>query len=184
MEIYEPGWPEVVITVAAGVLAPGIYRKYAERLDLRGDERVLDFGSGAGTMARYLARRLTQGGRLTCVDVSRMWLDVARRRLRRYPNVSFCLGDIATLDILDASQDVVLIHFVLHDIPAARRPEVVRHLAWTMAFGGRLYIREPLRFIAVDEIKALMTVAGLREITARQSQVPTQGTLYEGEWQK
>lgn len=53
---------------------------------------------------RFIAPRLIHGGgRLTCVDISKKWMDVSRWRLGKYPNADFKLGDIATLDIPDAS---------------------------------------------------------------------------------
>jgi hypothetical protein len=40
------------------------------------------------------------------------------------------------LDIPDSSQDMVFVHFVIHDIPADRRPQVVKHLARKLVIGA------------------------------------------------
>jgi len=175
----EPGRLEVLLTLLAGRLAGNVYRQYVDRLELRGNERVLDFGSGAGNPARYLAGRLKAGGRLTCVDISTVWQQVIRRRLGKYSNVEFRLGDIRTLDIPDGSQDVIFIHFVLHDIPAGERPSTVQALVRTLAPGGKVYVREPLRFISGEEVRTLLGAAGLHELSARTVQVKTQGSVYE-----
>jgi ubiquinone/menaquinone biosynthesis C-methylase UbiE len=177
---YEPGSFEVFLTVTLGTLFGGMYKEYVDRLGLKGNERVLDFGSGSGNPARFIAPLLTDGGRLTCVDVSRTWVDVAQRRLGKYPNVEFKLGDIAALDLPDAGYDVVFVHFVLHDIAAAERPRIVQHLALKLKRDGRLFIREPLRFIAPEEIRLLMRQSGLAEVGASIMNVRTQGNVYEG----
>jgi len=152
-----------------------------EGLGLRGDERVLDFGTGAGTPARYLATRLQRaGGHLTCLDVSQRWQAVARRRLRRFDHVDFVLGDVRTAQLDEGSFDLVFIHFVLHEIPAGERPATVRRLAQLLSEGGRLAIREPLNFISRAEIQHLMAGGDLAELEWRQTEVKTQGPVYEG----
>ena len=182
MGAHEPGKLEIWITLLAGRLLGGrFYEPYVEGLGLRGDERVLDFGTGAGTPARYLAARLQRaGGHLTCLDVSQRWQAVARRRLRRFEHVDFVLGDVRTAPLDGASFDLVFIHFVLHEIPASERPATVRRLAELLAEGGRLAIREPLNFISRDEIRRLMAAGGLIEVVGRQTEVRTQGQVYEG----
>ena len=77
-------------------LRAGYLRRLVASLELTGMERVLDFGSGAGSEAVYLAQALQRGGRLTCLDVSPTWLAEARRRLRRFTNVEFLLGEAPT----------------------------------------------------------------------------------------
>jgi ubiquinone/menaquinone biosynthesis C-methylase UbiE len=181
ISVPEPSDLEIRITVLAGALAAPIYRAYVERLGLRGDERVLDFGTGSGNPARYLARILQRGGgQLTCVDVSERWMAVARRRLRNFANIDFKLGEIASLGLPDAGYDVVFIHFVLHDIPAGERPAIAAALARTLRPGGRLFVREPLRFIAQEELAGLMRGAGLAQVSAASANVFTQGLVYEG----
>ena len=174
--------------MAAGTFARPVYSKYVDRMSLQGHERVLDFGSGAGTPARMLARKLLKGGgQVTCVDVSRVWLETARRRLARYPNVKFKLGEISSLGLPDAAYDVVLVHFVLHDIPAAERPRVVQHLARKLAPGGKLFIREPLEQLARDEIVRLMRENGLERDRLVHEPGPADGAnlrgcLWQGKW--
>lgn len=182
MNHHEPSRLEIWITVLAGRLfGRSVYEPYVDSLDLLGNERVLDFGSGAGTPAWLLARELLKdGGQVTCVDISDAWLNTARKRLARFPNVDFKLGDISTLDIPDAVYDVVFIHFVIHDIPASQRSEVVRHLARKLVSSGKLYIREPLNVIAHDEIHRLMQQHGLEQLKASVDKVPLMGPTYEG----
>ena len=83
-------------------------------------------------------------GKLTCVDISAVWQRVIKKTLRRFKNVCYQQGKIYELNIPEASFDVIVIHFVLHDIPAGERALVMQALARKLKNGGRLVIREPL----------------------------------------
>jgi ubiquinone/menaquinone biosynthesis C-methylase UbiE len=171
---YEPSRFQVweSLFVSATMLKPS-YRRFVERMGLSGNERVLDFGSGSGAEAVHIAGRLSKGGHLICLDISRTWLETARKRLKDFSNVSFLLGDVRELNIPAESFDVVAIHLVLHDIPAADRPAVVKALARVMKKGARLHVREPLgdshlgEGMTAAEVRSLLAGAGLRETSSR-----------------
>ena len=164
LSTYEPPPLEIKITLALGltVLSP-YYRSFAKSLNLRGNERVLDFGSGSGICTRHIAARLQRsGGHLDCVDVSHGWMEVIRKTLRRYDNASYHLGHITKLDLPASAYDAVVVHFVLHDIPATERPDVINALARKLKPGGRLLLREPAgEGLELDELRSLTLSAGL-----------------------
>lgn len=147
----------------------------------------MDYGSGSGRIARHIARRLlTGGGHLTCVDISPVWMDTARKRLKLYPNVDFKLGDIATLDIEDGAYDAVVIHFVLHHIDKNVRVEKVSFLSHKLKEGGRLFISEPAREqhgVSAGEIRRVMTAAGFHERGSRFTR-SLMGRVFEGVFEK
>jgi SAM-dependent methyltransferase len=124
-------------------LRAGYLRALVASLELDGTECVLDFGSGAGSEALYLAPALARGGRLTCLDVSPTWLAEARHRLRGQPNVDFLLGEAPTVALADAAYDVILAHFVLHDVDRAALPAALAALARSLRPGGRFVVVEP-----------------------------------------
>jgi len=149
---------------------PLFYNPYYKTFSLKGDEHVLDFGCGGGIGSKCLVRFLTQGGRLTCVDVSKYWINQARRRLRKYPNAESMVGDIRKLNIPDGSFDVISIMYVIHDIEPAQRPSTVQALSRILNNDGVLYLREPTKKnhgMSVEEIRNLFTGAGFRETDAR-----------------
>lgn len=130
--------------VALNGLASRSYRGLVQSIGLRGDERVLDFGSGSGAAARHIAPLLqAKGGRLTCVDISPAWLAEVKKALRAYSNVEYRLGHLWDLDLPPASFDVVLVNYVLHDIPRAERARIVAELAHVLRPEGRLISGEP-----------------------------------------
>jgi len=64
-----------------------------DRLDLAGDETVIDAGCGTGRITELLLRRLPRG-HVIALDGSAAMLDVARERLAADPRVSFVRADL------------------------------------------------------------------------------------------
>ena len=157
-------------------LRAGYFRRLVASLELAGTERVLDFGSGAGSEAIYLARALDRGGRLTCLDVSPTWLEEARRRLQRQANVDFLLGEAAAVGLPEAAFDVIFAHFVIHDVNWSALPATLAALADALRPGGRFVIVEPdataksgrgmvpaEHRLPADELQSAMSASGLVE---------------------
>jgi len=181
LSIYEPPPFEIKITLALGltVLSP-YYCSFAHSLKLRGNERVLDFGSGSGICSRHIAACLQRGGYLDCVDISQGWMNVVRKTLRRYKNVSYHLGHITQLDLPESAFDVIVIHFVLHDIPTAERPGVVNALARLLKPTGHLIVREPQGHgLTLEDLQQLTTAAGLHIATMDTRKILI-GNVYDG----
>ncbi len=143
------------------------YERYVDEMGLKGDEAVLEYGPGPGKMSKYLARALPRG-RLVCVDVSRVWMGIVHKVLREYKNVDFKLGDISGLAIDDGSFDVLVVSFVLHDVDADERQNIMHTLVKKLKKGGKAFVREPDKQghgMRVEEVRALMRISGLKEHT-------------------
>jgi SAM-dependent methyltransferase len=105
---------------------------------LRGDERVLDSGTGAGTLALALAPLV---GEIIGVDVVPELLELARRDAP--PNASFVEGDVEALPFEDFSFDLTCSRRTLHHVS---RPELaVSELARLARPGnGRVFVEDQL----------------------------------------
>jgi len=168
-------------------LFPFFYRRYADTIELQGDESVLDFGAGSGGIAMHLAPRLGDGGLITCVDICPPLLGIAEKRLRRYSNATCLLGRIENLGLEEASFDRIVIHNALHDIPGDERKDTVAELARVLKTGGKLHLREPVKpshGATPDEIRALMNGIGLSEERASEYKLFPIGPVYDAVFAK
>jgi ubiquinone/menaquinone biosynthesis C-methylase UbiE len=161
---------------------PLLYNPYFKTLELKGDEKILDFGCGGGAGSQSLLKFLNQNGHLACVDTSKYWIDKARKRLSKYSNVDFYDGDIRQLNIPDSEFDVITVFHVIHDIPPAERPETVKAMARKLKKNGTVFVREPTKKshgMPVDEVRALFLEAGFKETGRNESK-----SEYIGKFQK
>jgi trans-aconitate 2-methyltransferase len=112
-------------------------RRVLVRLDLNGDETVLDAGCGSGRLTAEVLDRLPRG-HVIAVDHSASMLAVAERELRpRYGDrVTFLQTDLLDLD-LDATADVVFSTATFHWVLDHPRLFAVLHRA--LRPGGRLH---------------------------------------------
>jgi trans-aconitate methyltransferase len=106
------------------------------RLQLRGNEQVMDAGCGTGRLTAELLERLPQG-HVLAVDVSANMLDVAREHLtpRFGDRVSFLRADLRTLT-LPEPVDAIFSTAALHWVPD--HPTMFRHLLAALRPGGWL----------------------------------------------
>jgi trans-aconitate 2-methyltransferase len=84
------------------------------RLELRGDERVLDAGCGSGRVTELLLERLPKGS-VVALDGSERMVDEARRRLARLGDrVEFVRADLMNPLPIDVPVDAVLSTATFH----------------------------------------------------------------------
>ncbi|MBN2018668.1 MAG: class I SAM-dependent methyltransferase [Sedimentisphaerales bacterium] len=159
-----------------------LYNTYVDVFQLKGLERALDFGCGGGVCSRLIAKKLSGTGHLTCVDVSAYQISKARKKLKRFVNVDFIVGDVTESDALHSSYDIISIFHVLHDIEPAKRQTTINYLSGKLTENGRLYVCEPTRQshgMKPEAVRLLMSGAGLAEKRNK-----TKKSSYVGEFQK
>jgi trans-aconitate 2-methyltransferase len=106
------------------------------RLELRGDERVLDAGCGSGRVTELLAERLP-AGRVIALDGSASMLAAARARLARFGGrIQYVLADLGRPLPVDAGVDAILSTATFHWV--ADHDALFRHLAAVLRPGGWL----------------------------------------------
>lgn len=153
-------WIRIEDDIVHNKLGSYIYKNYIKTLDLRGNENVLDFGSGSGAGSRHLAKFLEKnGGHLTCVDISQFWMDKAKKRMKKYNNVDYLVGQLPDLNLSSNYFDAIYIFYSLHHVSENLRNDIVKEFYRILNEDGKIYIKESQREddgISIDEIVGLM----------------------------
>jgi ubiquinone/menaquinone biosynthesis C-methylase UbiE len=114
--------------------------------------KVLDAGTGPGTLARELARRQPQL-QVYGIDLPEDMIGLARAHTRREQleaRVHFATGDVAHLPYPDNSFDVVVSTISMHHWYELEQP--LRDLYRVLRPGGRLWIYD-FRFLKVQAVE-------------------------------
>ena len=108
------------------------------RAQLNGDERVLDLGTGTGSVAAAAAPLVGPGGTILGVDVSPDMLKVARQRIStaQLEKVEFLEGQAESIPAEDDSFDVVLAGLSLMFV--IDREKAAAEIGRVLRPGGRL----------------------------------------------
>jgi ubiquinone/menaquinone biosynthesis C-methylase UbiE len=121
-----------------------------ELLEIQGDDRILDIGTGTGILIPFYERHLVDG-RIVAVDHSEKMIEVARSKYpeERHPLVSYMVSDVYELTH-EAEFDLVVCyscfpHFV-------DQPLVIRILSRALRQGGRLAVAHSDSARKINEI--------------------------------
>jgi trans-aconitate 2-methyltransferase len=144
-------------------------RDVLDRLELRGDERVLDAGCGTGRVTAALVERLP-AGEVVAVDGSPAMVEQARARLG--DGVDVRVADLLELE-LDRPVDAILSTATLHWI--ADHDRLFARLRQALKPGGRLVAQCG----GAGNVAALATAA--REVGAREPYAHALGD-WDGPW--
>jgi ubiquinone/menaquinone biosynthesis C-methylase UbiE len=121
---------------------PALFAEWAPHLvdfaGIRPGQAVLDVACGTGIVARTVADRLGDGGRIVGLDLNPAMLAVARR-VR--PDVEWREGDAAALPFPDGSFDAVLCQMALMFFPD--RAGALREMRRVAGVGGTVAIVVP-----------------------------------------
>lgn len=115
-----------------------------KRMDLRGDEHLLDIGCGDGKitvlLSMLLLSMLLPGGQVLGIDASEEMISFARKRYPedRYPNLSWRVMDAARLSF-ENDFDVVFSNACLHWIPD--HLPVLSGIRRSLRSGGMVYLQ-------------------------------------------
>jgi ubiquinone/menaquinone biosynthesis C-methylase UbiE len=109
-------------------------------------EQVLDVGSGTGTLALEVARRVGRAGRVVGIDpspaqIARARAKAARRRPPSVP-IAFEIGVIEQLPFPAQTFDVVLSTLMMHHLPNPLKRQGLAEIARVLKPGGRLVIAD------------------------------------------
>ncbi len=156
----------------------GSYRKFLELMDISREQNVLEFGSGSGGITKWLEKKCDS---LTCLEPSKYYSDLARKRFADKPHVKIVNSRIEGAGFYSGEFDTTVICCVLHDIPAAEQSNTLHQIASCMKEDSILHIVEPIKDrhgMKPDEIESLMNNAMFRLLDKKML-----GSRYYGRFQ-
>ncbi|WP_400208801.1 class I SAM-dependent methyltransferase [Candidatus Methanomassiliicoccus intestinalis] len=155
-------------------------------LGLKGDERIMDVGTGTGVMIPFYEEKLTSGS-ILAVDYSEKMIEVAKKKFpeQEHP-VVFQVADIYNLQ-LKPEFDLIICYSCFPHFP--NQPLAVSHLATGLKAGGKLVVahsasRDHINNVHVEagkvvstdflppmaELVVMMTAAGLQPVFQRDDE--------------
>ncbi len=96
---------------------------------------ILEVGCGTGRLTRSLAYAFPKA-KITCLDLSPMYLAKARERLAGFKNINFVQGGGEDLTFKDQKFDAVVSCFLFHELPITVRKEVISEAKRVLKPGG------------------------------------------------
>lgn len=118
-------------------------QRMLDAADIAPGERVLDVGSGTGTLAIAAARRVGERGTVVGVDASAEMVEFASTKARRQSaSVSFVRAPAHVLPFSEAQFHVILCALTLHHLSAPERRQAIAEMRRVLAPAGRVLIAE------------------------------------------
>jgi ubiquinone/menaquinone biosynthesis C-methylase UbiE len=151
-----------------------VWAELLDKLELRGDERILDLGCGRGAVLLLAAKRLTTGRAVGVdlwrgVDQSGNSAEAARRNAVAEgvaDRVELRTGDMMALPFEGDSFDVVVSSLAIHNISGrAGREKAIDEAVRVLRPGGRLMIAD---IRGTRQYQAHLAKIGMSDVTRRR----------------
>ncbi|MCD6452994.1 MAG: class I SAM-dependent methyltransferase [Dehalococcoidales bacterium] len=111
-----------------------------EKMGIKPGESILDLGSGTGKNDCFMVKKVDSGGKIVGLDISDEMLSQARKRCRRYPNVTFKEQRIELPLPYKEEFNKVFISFVLHGFEDSQKLRIIHGAFQALKPGGAFYI--------------------------------------------
>jgi len=96
--------------------------------------RVADLGCGTGTVS-FLVKSRFPHAHITCVDMAENMLDLAARKMKRFNNVKFELGELTSYRF-KGRYDAVVSSLALHHLEGRKKTALFKRIGEALAGGG------------------------------------------------
>lgn len=129
-------------------LAAGVNKRHhailawLRRFGLQEADRVLEIGSGVGTLTGLIAAELNDRGSIVGVDLSPRSIDEAKARLAGFKGLELLAGDVLEVEV-PGQFDVVVLPDVIEHIPLQSHPALFGKIAKWVAPSGFILLHYP-----------------------------------------
>jgi len=120
------------------------------------DGQVLQVACVYGNLTEHLVRRLGPKGHLNVVDVAPVQIKNLHQKLADKRQVSILQQDASQLSFDNASQDAVLVFFLLHEMPLEVRRRTIAEALRVTKPGGKLIFVDYHKPVASSPFRYLM----------------------------
>ncbi len=125
--------------------------------------QVLQVACVYGNFTEHVVRRLAPDAHLSVIDIAPVQITNMHNKLGPHPQVSVMQQDSTALQFADASQDTVVVFFLLHEQPAEVRQKTISEALRVTKPGGKIVFVDyhrpksssPFRYIMVPILTAL-----------------------------
>ena len=115
---------------------------HLRRFGMKRGQRVLEIGSGIGTLTGRIAEELGPEGSLVGVDLSPKSIGVAEEKLASFANTRMLAGDILEMDFQE-SFDVIVLPDVIEHIPLESHSDLFRKVSGWLDPGAFVLLHYP-----------------------------------------
>ncbi|MEZ5172502.1 MAG: class I SAM-dependent methyltransferase [Bacteroidia bacterium] len=112
-----------------------------KKAGLKKHHHILEIGCGIGTLTGLVGKYLSNG-KLTALDISPESIEVARKRCRHLPNISFGVSDMSSFENTEKF-DFIIFPDVLEHIPAEQHNPIFKLVSKNLKNDGKIAIHIP-----------------------------------------
>lgn len=159
-----------------------IYKNFAWKMPINGDEEILEYGCGIGNTTYYVLKRLKEG-KLYCFDDSTYKLSICMNRARKSLNVVFVGSNID--NIPNIKFDFIYFHSVMYKMDNLEIERILNKLVELIKDGGCIFFLEPMLEVnKLIKIKEVLTKNNLILKSSRIIDLPVLGNALESTYLK
>lgn len=121
------------------------HEKIAELLNVHGIKNaanILEIGCGVGTLTGLIAKTMSGNAKMLAVDISSESIEIAKKRLQKFNNISFAVADFVELNLTEHF-DFIILPDVLEHIPFEKHPLLFQKLSLLLDKYGVMLIHLP-----------------------------------------
>ncbi len=110
------------------------------RMEIKNDEQIIDLGAGTGYNACFMAKYLSDKGKVLGLDIGDTMIARFKEKCKNYPELEIKKMRIDKSLPFEEEFDKAFISFVIHGLPHSSRKKVIHNVMQVLKTGGIFYI--------------------------------------------